>query len=187
MGVRSLALAKPKPKVTGPDVEQQLVELTNSSRQAEGLPNKLIVRSDLTEVARDYAKKISQTPTDYSKPLAEQWTPPQQWMEEELRSSGYGWPVMTLRLLPQVFRRTADGHRLSVPDAFATWLEEDRSKAQPARGILSPFVADFGVGVYHDEATGFYYVSFVFAKRFRTMELNDLFAPKDKEKDKDGQ
>jgi len=186
LGVRCLVLAKPKPKGVGRDVEQRLVELTNSSRQTEGL-GKLQVHPALTDVAREYAKKISKIETDWTKPLSEQWKPSDEWMAEQLRSSGYGWPVMRIALLPQMFSQAAfEGRRVTVPEAFARWLEEDRSKAQPAeRGILNPYVHEIGVGVYHDDATGFDYVGFVFAKRFRSVQMEDLFKPKEKDKDKD--
>jgi hypothetical protein len=134
----------------------------------------------LTDVARDHAKRLSTTTTNYDKPLSEQWTPTEQWIEDEFRLYGYGFPVMRYGLRAG-FCRGADGSRLSVPEAFAKWLEEDRGKAMPQdRGILNPYFADFGVGVVETEG-GVYYVSFVFAKRFKTMDIKELFKEKDKD------
>jgi hypothetical protein len=179
LGIRCLVLSQAKTKASAREVEQQLVELTNSARQSEGL-SKLFVNPSLTDVAREHAKNIATMRTDYEKPLEEQWRPEDKWMQEQLKLSGYGWPVMQLGVLPGLFK----GDQLSPAQAFAGWLGEARNKTKPQeRGVLSPYYADVGIGVHLDENTGIYYVAFVFAKRFKPKQ--NILMDKDKEKDKD--
>jgi hypothetical protein len=170
-----MVLMQHKPKATPADVEQQIVQLTNLARKAEGARPPLlpyIRNAALTDIARDQAKKIAH----------EDWKPTEQWLEEQFRMSGYGFPVMRYALRAG-YCQGVDGHPLSVPESFAKWLEEDRNKSKPEeRGILNPYYADVGVGVYLNEETGVYYVGFVFAKRF---QAKNIFVPKGKEKDPD--
>jgi hypothetical protein len=181
LAARCVALTRRKPNAPPGDVEKEMVRLTNAARQSAQLPA-FYLHPSLTDVARDHAKQIA-TRTNYDKPLNEQWTPTEQWIEDEFRLYGYGFPVMRYGLRAG-FCRGSDGGRLSVPDTFAKWLEEDRAKALPQeRGILNPYFADCGVGVV--EVDGVYYVSFIFAKRFKTMDIKELF--KEKDKDNPGQ
>jgi hypothetical protein len=176
LAVRCAVLMRAKPKAAPEDVEQQIVKMTNLARKTETAQPPLLpyfYHPALTDVARDQARKIA---------TEQNWAPTEQWMEEELRLSGYGFPVMRYGVRGG-FCQGVDGRPLSVPECFNKWLEEDRKGEPEERGILNPYYGDFGVGVFLNEATKVYYVAFVFGKRFRP---KDIFVPKDKkDKDKD--
>jgi hypothetical protein len=173
LAARCMVLMQRKPKAPVEEVAQQIGQMTNLARKAEAAKPPLMpyVRNPaLDDIAREQAKRLA----------LEQFEPTEEWMEERFRLSGYGFPVMRYAVRAG-FCQGVDGRPLSVTDSFGKWLEEDRSKSQPQeRGILNPYFADFGVGVYLNEETSVYYVAFVFAKRF---QMKNIFVPKGKEKD----
>jgi hypothetical protein len=157
LAIRCFVLLQPKPKASTVAVEQQLGVMVNAARQAQGLAP-YYIHPALTDVARAHAAQMA-AEANFEKP------PAFQWLQEQLRLSGYGLPLVGLGMRMGVVYRTRDGG-LSAPQAFSKWVEEERGKPEPQdRSILNPSFLDLGVGVCLDEPTGVYYVAFVFAKR----------------------
>jgi hypothetical protein len=148
--------AQPKAKATAKEVEEEIGQLANAARQEVGIAQ-LNLHPKLTDIARTVAKRTA----------AQQPQPTEQWMEEQFKLSGYGIPVMRYGVRAG-FCQGIEGRPLSVPESFAAWLKEDRGvPKQEERGILNPYFADLGVGVFLDNETGVYYFGLVFAKRFK--------------------
>jgi len=146
--VGHFALKGRQPKAPQPDnsAEEKLLQLINEARAAkQQVPLKLDGR--LAAVARNHSEQMA---NDNAATRPERW-----WVEEQLQLANYH-PMLWGLVIDRV-------ERLEMADVF-----DHLAKIRNAQDeILSSYRDDLGVGVYHDEASGAYFITVVLGRKKR--------------------